>query len=78
MFILAVTGFGVLLVLLESSIPELRGEVELEVDSEHPSGETVSAWYSGNVVGNLIAAIQIPNFSVCVHDYVIASLAHQI
>ncbi len=39
---LALTAFAVLLVVLESAIPDLRGEVHLVTDDEHPTGETVS------------------------------------
>ena len=39
--ILAVTGIAVLLLLLESAVPYLRGSITLERDMENPSGETV-------------------------------------
>ena len=39
---LAITGISVLLLLLESAIPHLRGRLTLERDLEDPSGQTVS------------------------------------
>ena len=40
-FILIITGVAVLLLLLETAIPQLRGLVTQERDQEHPSGKTV-------------------------------------
>ena len=39
--ILAVTGVAVLLLLLETAVPYLRGSTTLERDMENPDGETV-------------------------------------
>ena len=41
MIILAVTGVAVLLLLLETAVPYLRGSITLERDMENLSGETV-------------------------------------
>ena len=38
---MALTGITVVLLLLETSIPYLRGNVTKERDQEHPSGKTV-------------------------------------
>ena len=40
---MAVTATSILLLLLETAIPPLKGKVTQEVDQEHPSGMTVSA-----------------------------------
>ena len=39
--ILVVTGIAVLLLLLETAVPYLRGSITLERDMENLSGETV-------------------------------------
>ena len=39
---MVVTGTSVLLLLLETAIPQLRGKVTQEVDQESPSGMTVN------------------------------------
>ena len=39
---MAVTGTTMILLLLGTSIPPLRGRVTQEVDQEHPTGKTVS------------------------------------
>lgn len=39
---MGVSGMTVFLLVLETSIPQLRGEVTKEVDQENPSGMTVS------------------------------------
>ena len=39
---MVVTGTSVLLLLLETAIPQLRGKVTQEVDQENPSGMTVN------------------------------------
>ena len=43
--ILAVTGIAVLLLLLETAVPYLRGSITLERDIENLSGETVRNSY---------------------------------
>ena len=42
LIVLTITGISVLLLLLEFSIPMLRGTPKLEVDRENPIGHTVS------------------------------------
>ena len=37
-----VTGVSILLLLLETSVPHLRGSITQEIDQEHPTGMTVS------------------------------------
>ena len=39
---IVVTGITILLLLLETSVPYLRGNVSQEIDQEHPTGRTVS------------------------------------
>ena len=41
--IFIITGFAVLLLILEGAVPYLRGSVTRERDQEHPSGKTVSS-----------------------------------
>ena len=37
-----VTSVTMLLLLLETSVPHLRGSITQEIDQEHPTGTTVS------------------------------------
>ena len=41
LFILIITGVAVLLLILETAIPYLRGSVSQERDQEDPDGKTV-------------------------------------
>ena len=39
----SVTSVTILLLLLETAVPHLRGKVTQEIDQEHPTGTTVSS-----------------------------------